>query len=135
MDHGNTSIVWDPADPTIFWETGSYGSHGGVYKSSDDGVTVKQLGGITHDDFVSVDFSDPRRRTLLVGGHESQSLQKSTDGGGNVDRHRRFRAQRPAGVYLFADPRFKNFFARLWRQGRLWLISHSEVDRCGQDLA
>src|SRR5205085_1155572 len=37
-----------------------------------------------HNDFVSVDFSEPQRRTLLAGGHEqSRTVWKSTDGGQN----------------------------------------------------
>jgi photosystem II stability/assembly factor-like uncharacterized protein len=81
IDHGVTSIVYDPAHSDVFWETGSYGSHNGVYKSTDDGTTLKHLGDPYHDDFISVDLSDPDRNTLLVTKHEAQSLLKSTDGG------------------------------------------------------
>jgi hypothetical protein len=37
---------------------------------------------VTHDDFISVDYTDPNRQTMLVGGHEqSQSVWKSTNAG------------------------------------------------------
>jgi hypothetical protein len=76
-----TMIVYDPTTPTTFWEAGTYNG-GGVYKTTDNGVTFKQLGNITHTDSVAVDFSDPSRMTLLAGGHESaQKLWRSTDGG------------------------------------------------------
>jgi photosystem II stability/assembly factor-like uncharacterized protein len=76
-----TAIVYDPTTPARFWESGIYNG-GGVYVTQDDGVTVTALGNITHSDLVSVDFSDPARKTLLAGGHEqSQTLRRSTDGG------------------------------------------------------
>jgi photosystem II stability/assembly factor-like uncharacterized protein len=64
-----------------FWESGIYNA-GGVYKTTDDGVTLAQLGNVTHLDSVSVDFTDPQRQTLLAGAHEqSNHLLRSTDGG------------------------------------------------------
>lgn len=74
-------IVYDPANPVLFWESGIY-SGGGVYRTTDNGNTFHQLGSISHVDYVSVDFGDPNRQTLLAGGHEqSQSVYRSTDGG------------------------------------------------------
>ena len=76
-----SSIVYDPDDEKTFWESGIYNG-GGVYKTTDAGQTFAQLGDIGHNDLVSVDFSDPQRKTLLVGGHEQkQTLYLSTDGG------------------------------------------------------
>lgn len=76
-----SAIVYDPADTHRFWESGTY-NLGGVYETKDDGLTFKWLGGIGHDDLVSIDFSDPDRKTLLAGGHEMpQTLSRSTDGG------------------------------------------------------
>jgi hypothetical protein len=76
-----SSIVWDPDDPTTFWESGSYNG-GGVYKTTDNGETFEQLGDVTHSDSVSVDLSDPDRKTLLAGAHETaQKLNLSRDGG------------------------------------------------------
>jgi photosystem II stability/assembly factor-like uncharacterized protein len=75
-----SSIVYDPANPAIFWESGTYGP--GVYKTTDGGKTFTHLGDVLHNDYLSVDFSDPGRRTLLAGGHEqSQTVHRSLDGG------------------------------------------------------
>ncbi len=74
-------ISYDPLNSAIFWESGIYNG-GGVYKTTNGGNTFQQLGNIGHIDFVSVDFTDPNRQTLLAGGHEqSQKVYKSTDGG------------------------------------------------------
>jgi hypothetical protein len=76
-----SAIVYDPAHPGTFWESGIYNG-GGVYKTTDNGKTFEQLGDVTHNDSVSVDFSDPDRKTLLAGPHEQTSkLSRSTDGG------------------------------------------------------
>ncbi|HEV8245311.1 MAG TPA: hypothetical protein VGP93_06070 [Polyangiaceae bacterium] len=82
IDHGPLAIVYDPLDPTIFWENGIYGSTGGVFKTIDNGVTFQRLGDISHNDLVTVDFSDPDRKLLLAGGHEAkQKVFRSTDSG------------------------------------------------------
>jgi photosystem II stability/assembly factor-like uncharacterized protein len=76
-----TWIVYDPQDPNVFWESGIYGDVG-IYKTTDGGKTFRRLGAIAHNDYVSVDFTDPERRTLLAGGHEqSQTVHLSIDGG------------------------------------------------------
>jgi photosystem II stability/assembly factor-like uncharacterized protein len=76
-----SAIVYDPRDPKIFWESGIYNG-GCVYKTTDSGTTFEQLGEISHCDSVSVDLSDPERKTLIAGGHETNNpLHKSTDGG------------------------------------------------------
>lgn len=76
-----SSIVYDPEHPAVFWESGIYNG-GGVYRTDDGGVTFVQLGDFGHDDLVSVDFSDPERKTLLAGSHEqTQRLMYSNDGG------------------------------------------------------
>src|SRR4051812_43353187 len=62
-------IVYDPTHPTTYWESGIYNGFG-VYRTDDDGVTFRHLGDSTHNDCVSLDFTDPQRRTLLAGGHE-----------------------------------------------------------------
>ena len=82
LDHRIASVVYDPTNPDTFWESGYYGSHGGVYTTSDGGTTLHQLGTISHNDSVSVDLADPGHRTLLAGGHEQPlKLWLSTDGG------------------------------------------------------
>jgi hypothetical protein len=81
-----SSIVYDPEHPGTFWESGIYNG-GGVYRTTDDGETFEQLGDIGHNDLVSVDFGDPERKTLLVGGHEQkQTLYLSRDGGQTFDQ-------------------------------------------------
>jgi photosystem II stability/assembly factor-like uncharacterized protein len=76
-------ITYDPIHPGVFWESGIYNG-GGVYRTTDNGTTFLQLGSIGHNDFVSVDFGDPNRQTLLAGGHEqSRLVYRSTDGGQN----------------------------------------------------
>jgi photosystem II stability/assembly factor-like uncharacterized protein len=75
-----SSIVFDPADPRRFWESGIY-NNGGVYETTDGGTTFKALGNVEHSDLVSVDFSDPKRQTLLSGTHEQPKVYRSSDGG------------------------------------------------------
>jgi photosystem II stability/assembly factor-like uncharacterized protein len=75
-----SSIAFDPTNPEIFWESGAYGP--GLYKTTDGGKHFARLGDVNHSDWVSVDFSDPERKTLLAGGHEQgQNIYASTDGG------------------------------------------------------
>jgi hypothetical protein len=81
-----SSIVYDPDDVSTFWESGIYNG-GGLYRTSDAGETFEQLGDVTHNDLVSLDFGDPGRKTLLVGGHEQkQTLYLSTDGGQSFEQ-------------------------------------------------
>jgi photosystem II stability/assembly factor-like uncharacterized protein len=73
-------IVFDPKNPRIFYVSGCYGD--APFKTEDGGKTFQRLGKQTHADGVAIDFTDPDRKTLLLGLHEqSQSLQLSTDGG------------------------------------------------------
>lgn len=74
-------IVYDPADAKVFWESGIYNSSG-LYQTSDDGQTFRHLGSARHNDYVSVDFTDSKRQTLLAGGHEqARTVWKSLNGG------------------------------------------------------
>jgi hypothetical protein len=75
-----SSITYDPARPDSFWESGIYNG-GGAYQTTDNGATFKQLGNLIHSDYVSIDLSDPARRTLLSGRHETSNLYRSADGG------------------------------------------------------
>jgi photosystem II stability/assembly factor-like uncharacterized protein len=78
-----SSITFDPDDATTFWESGIYHANG-IYRTNDDGDTFKSLSNIWHNDYVSIDFTDPKRRTLLASGHEqAHTLYQSTDGGEN----------------------------------------------------
>jgi photosystem II stability/assembly factor-like uncharacterized protein len=76
-----SSIVWDPDHAGTFWESGIYNG-AGVYKTTDNGVTFTKVGNATHNDSVSVDLSDPARKTMLAGPHEAQQkLFRSMDAG------------------------------------------------------
>jgi hypothetical protein len=76
-----SAVVWDPDHSGTFWESGIYNA-GGVYKTTDNGVTFAQAGDATHNDSVSVDLSDPARLNMLAGSHETaQKLFHSADSG------------------------------------------------------
>jgi hypothetical protein len=78
-----SSVVFDPAAPDTWWESGIYNG-AGVYRTTDDGATFTALGTIHYIDSVSVDLNDPKRLTLLAGGHEmKQAVYRSADGGGS----------------------------------------------------
>jgi photosystem II stability/assembly factor-like uncharacterized protein len=79
IDNRATSIVYDPADPNRFWQSGTYGT--AVFETTDDGASFEARGGARPSDSVSIDFSDPGRQTLLSGTHESRSVYRSQDGG------------------------------------------------------
>jgi hypothetical protein len=75
-------VAYDPVRPGTFWESGIYNNAGGVFRTTNAGNTFERLGTIWHNDYVSVDFSDPNRQVILAGGHEQvQTVYKSTDGG------------------------------------------------------
>ena len=94
-------ILYDPVNPDIFYESGIYNGPG-VYKTTDGGKTFQHLGKIGHNDYISVDFSDPKRLTMLAGGHEqSQKLWKSTDGGQNWTN---IGLNLPAGTKFSSNP-------------------------------
>jgi photosystem II stability/assembly factor-like uncharacterized protein len=79
---GAVQFVFDHKDRQTFWTSGMYGY--GVWKTADGGQTFTRLGTKDHCDGIAVDFTDPARKTLLVGLHEQEhSLHKSTDGGLN----------------------------------------------------
>jgi photosystem II stability/assembly factor-like uncharacterized protein len=81
LTNRTVAYVFDPERPGVFWESGIYNGNG-VYRSDDYGTTLHALGDAHHNDVVSIDFSDPNRRTLLAGGHEqTQTVYRSTDGG------------------------------------------------------
>lgn len=80
IDNGPQAIVYDPDHPETFWEAGIYG--GAVFRTDDSGDTFRWLGTLGHSDLVSIDFTDPERKTLLAGSHEmTDALSLSKDGG------------------------------------------------------
>lgn len=75
-----STLIYDPDHSNVFWAAGTYGP--GVFKTTDDGGTFKQLGKTEHNEHLSIDLSDPQRQTMLAGGHEQgRLLWLSTDGG------------------------------------------------------
>jgi photosystem II stability/assembly factor-like uncharacterized protein len=80
INHGPTSVAYDPQHSATFWESGIYGD--GIYRTTDNGLTFQRLGMLGHNDVVSVDFSDPNRQTILAGTHErTRMLFLSRNGG------------------------------------------------------
>ena len=107
--HRMSHIVFDPTNANRWWESGIYGWESpwseGVFITNDNGNTFEGFAnmgaqGQSHNDSVSVDFTDPDRQTILSGGHEQgvsdgQGLFLSTNGGGTfVDIMNRL----PAGL-------------------------------------
>lgn len=73
-------IAYDPDDPNVFWESGIYNG-AGVYRTDDGGDTFVEFK-TRHNDGVSVDFTDPERKTLLATVHEQpRALLYSGDRG------------------------------------------------------
>jgi photosystem II stability/assembly factor-like uncharacterized protein len=95
-----SSIVYDPAHADTFWESGIYNG-AGVYRTDDNGVTFHQLGDAHHIDAVGIDLTDPARRTLLVGAHQSATLLRSSDGGATWTD---ISASLPSGVGFASGP-------------------------------
>jgi photosystem II stability/assembly factor-like uncharacterized protein len=75
-------VAWDPSSADTFYAAGIYGWESpftdGVFKTTDRGASFagyKALSAIqSHNDSISVDFSDPERKTLLSGGHEQADV-------------------------------------------------------------
>jgi photosystem II stability/assembly factor-like uncharacterized protein len=79
-----SSYVFDPENPQQYWASGIYNGGPGVVRTTDNGGTFTALGKITHNDTVAVDLSDPERKVILAGAHETKNvLWKSVDGGQN----------------------------------------------------
>jgi hypothetical protein len=63
-------ILFDPANPSIFWEAGIYTAPG-IFKTTDGGRTFTPLGGISHNDGLGIDFADPQRQTMIATDRKS----------------------------------------------------------------
>jgi photosystem II stability/assembly factor-like uncharacterized protein len=74
--------LMDPEHPDTFWVFGNWAAGtGGVRQTTDGGDTFVGFPYGEADGF-SVDFSDPKRQTMVMGEHEhSQAVGKSVDGG------------------------------------------------------
>ena len=118
IENRTGAVVFDPADPKRFWESGIYSS--GAFETQDGGATFRQLGSVEHTDAVSVDFTDPERSTLLAGGHERTALYLSTDGGATW---------RDIGPNLPADAGFSSYPAVIGADS--FLVGTSSSDNAG----
>ena len=74
---------------------------GGVYRTDDNGATFRSLGNANHTEAVSVDFTDPARKTLLISRHESPNIYRSVDGGQTWTD---LSASLPAGINFATGP-------------------------------
>ena len=74
-------ILFDPGNADVFWEAGIYTTPG-VFKTTNGGRTFTPVGGISHNDGLGIDFTDPQRLTMIATGHETnRKIYKSTDAG------------------------------------------------------
>jgi photosystem II stability/assembly factor-like uncharacterized protein len=85
-------IAFDPTTAGTFWESGIYGwetqtagvfvtTNGGTSFTGNTGLEAASNGNNT-DDSVSIDFTDPQRKTMLAGAHETTgALYVSKDSG------------------------------------------------------
>ena len=95
-----TSIVYDPATPEAFWESGINGRVG-IVKSIDLGRHFSRRGQSGSNEVISIDFNDPDRSTQLVGGHgQKQVIFRSSDAGETWDDiGKQFPANADASTY------------------------------------
>jgi len=78
--HRPHQVVFDPKNPHRFWVSGCYGP--APFVTADAGKTFRRLGTLTHADGIGIDFTDPERKTLVIGLHEqARSVHRSADGG------------------------------------------------------
>jgi hypothetical protein len=71
-------ILFDKDNSNAFWEIGIHG--GTVHKTTDGGATFTELS-MGNGDGIGVDMTDPERKTIVIGAHETTNVHKSTDGG------------------------------------------------------
>jgi hypothetical protein len=77
-----TQIVFDPKDPTSFWVPALVGSPG-LFATTDGGKTFKGIANVDGAESVGIDFSDAKRKTMLVGVHEREhDVEYSSNSGG-----------------------------------------------------
>jgi hypothetical protein len=72
-------VLFDKDNPDIFWQTGIHG--GQMHQTTDGGASFTVFSGGGNGDGLGVDFTDPHRKTIVCGSHESSGVKKSTDGG------------------------------------------------------
>lgn len=79
---GNVScMLFDPKDPKTFWICCWYGR--GLVKTTDEGKTFQssRTSG-SYDEYLTLDFRDPERKTMVIAKHEGVGdMALSKDGG------------------------------------------------------
>jgi photosystem II stability/assembly factor-like uncharacterized protein len=84
-----SAIVYDPENVDTFWESGIYGwetSTDGIFVTTNNGNSFTSISttlpGAQTNDSISIDFTDPARKTMLAGTHEQTAvLYLSTNAG------------------------------------------------------
>jgi hypothetical protein len=95
-----TYVLFDPIHPNVFWESGIYGWKDpwteGVFYTTNDGTSFTSFldlaitrsdcatvppCGQSHNDSISVDFTDQCRATMVAGGHEQKDTLFMTNNG------------------------------------------------------
>jgi hypothetical protein len=79
-NHDHNNVRFDPEHAEVYWAAGMH-ANPGIFRTTDDGMSFAVLGSVANIDDVSIDFTDPDRKTLLAGAHEQHVLYKSTDAG------------------------------------------------------
>lgn len=74
-------LIFDPADPAKWW-LGSRGPGGGLFTSADGGTTVTRLTNLEAIGGIGIDFSDPKRKTVIACQYDKDhGVQRSVNGG------------------------------------------------------
>ena len=78
-------IVFDPADPQAFWIASRTGA--GLFATADSGTTVTRVGNVESVSAVGFDFSDAKRKTVLVCRNDKdREVSRSNNGGGTFSK-------------------------------------------------
>ena len=120
-------ILFDPKDPKIFWASGNHGP--GICKTADGGRSFTAVGPLTDVDGIGVDFTDPERKTIVVGHHDQdRSIERSPDAGKTWEKI----GQRLPEKTNFSDEVIvfdaKTYVVNSagWKQGLSWGIFRTE---------
>jgi hypothetical protein len=81
-----SQVIFDPDDPDTYYVAGTY-AQPGLFVTKDNGTTFRSLGEAWHNDTMSVDFTDPERKTILAGTHEQSKIIWLTQDGGRSWRN------------------------------------------------
>ena len=78
-------IIFDPNDPNTFWVASRSGA--GLFATTDAGVTLARVGNVESVSGVGIDFSDAKRKTLLICRNDKdREVSRSNNGGGTFSK-------------------------------------------------